>query len=176
MRGKKGRRHADPADPPRSRALHFHGHGTFAHDRPPVLGLVGRGQGGLALAVLATSGRAALEPRVLEATEVATQVHTDEWPGYAGLPEQQRGHATVNHSQGQWARDADGDGINEVHCNSVEGLWTGLRNFLRPFRGVSKWYLDQYVAMFAWIHRLKRVSDGFLRGLLGGNLSTFDST
>ena len=31
-----------------------------------------------------------------------------------------------------WARDDDGDGIREVHCNTLEGLWTGLRNFLRP--------------------------------------------
>ena len=27
-----------------------------------------------------------------------------------------------------------------VHCNTMGGEWTGLRNFLRPFRGVSKWY------------------------------------
>ena len=28
-----------------------------------------------------------------------------------------------------------------MHDNTLEGLWTGLRNFLRPFRGVNKVYL-----------------------------------
>ena len=44
-----------------------------------------------------------------------------------------------NHMPGQreWARDDDGDGIREVHSNTIEGLWTGLRNHLRPFRGIS---------------------------------------
>ena len=59
-----------------------------------------------------------------------------------------RKHATVTHSAKEFARDDDGDGINEVHCNSCEGLWTGVRNFLRPFRGVNKRYLAQYIAVF----------------------------
>ena len=37
----------------------------------------------------------------------------------------------------------------------MEGFWTGLRNYLRTFRGVSKHYLYQYVAMYAWIHNVK---------------------
>jgi len=57
----------------------------------------------------------------------------------------QRNHVTVCHTPGKrvWARDDDGDGIREVHVNTIEGLWTGLRNFLRPFRGVNKIYLQQ---------------------------------
>jgi len=45
----------------------------------------------------------------------------------------------------------------------MEGIWTGLRNFLRPFRGVHKRYLAQYVAVFEWAHNLKRVTADFLR-------------
>jgi hypothetical protein len=41
----------------------------------------------------------------------------------------------------EYARDDDGDGFCEAHCNTQEGIWTGLRNFLRPFRGVHKKYL-----------------------------------
>ena len=65
---------------------------------------------------------------------------------------------TVCHTPGKrvWARDDDGDGIREVHVNTIEGLWTGLRNFLRPFRGVSKIYLQQYLAVHEWAHNLKR--------------------
>jgi hypothetical protein len=34
----------------------------------------------------------------------------------------------------------------------MEGFWTGLRNFLRPFRGVSKWFLNSYVSFYAAMH------------------------
>lgn len=36
----------------------------------------------------------------------------------------------------------------EVHCNTMEGIWVGLRNFLRPFRGIHKQYLHLYVGIF----------------------------
>ena len=80
------------------------------------------------------------------------------------------------HSQGEWARDDDGDGIREVHDNTLEGLWTGLRNFLRQFRGVSKHYLKQYVAIFQWAYNLKRVTVEFLRSLLWGRRLTVGQT
>ena len=67
----------------------------------------------------------------------------------------------------EWARDDDGDGVREVHNNTLEGLWAGLRNFLRPFRGVSKWYLDEYVGMFAWGYAIKEVTGDFIRALCG---------
>jgi len=60
----------------------------------------------------------------------------------------------------------DGDGVREVHCNTLEGIWTGLRNFLRPFRGVHKKYLAIYVVMFEWKHNLKCVNTSFLRALM----------
>jgi hypothetical protein len=47
-----------------------------------------------------------------------------------------------------------------------------VRNFLRPFRGVSKWFLAQYVALFQWSYNLKSVLDEFLRVLVGGSPST----
>ncbi len=42
-----------------------------------------------------------------------------------------------------------------------------LRNFLRPFRGVNKVYLQQYVAMHEWAHNIKEVTVSFLRILCG---------
>ena len=48
----------------------------------------------------------------------------------------------------------------------MEGIWTGLRNFLRPFRGVNKVYLGQYAAIFEWAHNEKRATARFLRALL----------
>ena len=57
--------------------------------------------------------------------------------------------------------------MREVHDNTLEGLWTGLRNFLRPFRGVNKEYLYQYVAIFEWGHNIKRVTPAVHPGHAG---------
>ncbi len=158
--------HDDPDDPPRRRANKRRGHATFANDRPPVAGVVGRESGQVRLEVIANSDRATLEGGLDRATREGTMVYTDEWGGYGRLRETGRGHATVCHAEREWARDDDGDGVREVHDNTLEGLWTGRRNFLRPFRGVSKWRLAQSVAIFQWGYNLKRVTDDFLRCLL----------
>ena len=73
---------------------------------------------------------------------------------------------------GEYARDDDGDGVREVHCNTMEGIWTGLWNLLRPFRGVNKEYLEQYIIIFQWSYNLKAVTDVFLRCLLGCSVAT----
>ena len=106
---------------------------------------------------------------VLAATREGTRVYTDEWEAYAQLPQYGRPHATVCHKPGvrEWARDDDGDGVREVHNNTLEGLWTGLRNFLRLFRGVHKKYLYQYVALFEWTYNVKRASVAFLQAAFG---------
>ena len=85
----------------------------------------------------------------------ATMVYSDEYRSYHGmnLP-----HATVNHSQHEWARDDDGDGVREVHCNTCEGTGAGLRSFLRSFRGVHKACLQLYVATYEALVNAKRVS------------------
>ena len=138
MGGKKGVAHLDPADPPRRRANKRKGHGTWNTDRPPICGVVGRQSGQVRLSVRRHSDGATLGKVVRKATWPGTTVNSDEWRGYNSLPEMGRGHATVCHAKKEWAGDDDGDGVREVHDNTLEGLWTGLRNFLRPFRGVSK--------------------------------------
>ena len=60
----------------------------------------------------------------------------------------------------------DGDGIREVHINTIEGLWTGLRNFLRPFRGVSKHFFSGYVAIHEFRINLKRITVAFISNLV----------
>ncbi len=55
-----------------------------------------------------------------------------------------------------------------VRCIATHMQGTGLRNFLRPFRGVSKWYL----ASFEWANNLKRATDAFLGPLLSAPHST----
>jgi len=62
---------------------------------------------------------------------------TDDWQGYARIGDTGRTHSSVSHSgpKSTWAQDEDADGVREVHVNTIEGFWQGLRNFLRRFRG-----------------------------------------
>jgi transposase-like protein len=159
--------HRDPDDPPRRRANKRPGHGSWDTDRPPVCGAVGRDSGRVRLTVARRSDRATLERVVREASRPMATVNTDEWRGYNGLRAIGRRHATVCHAAGGWARDDDGDGVREVHDDTMEGLWTGLRNFLRPFRGVNEVYLYGYVTTFEWGYNVKRATLEFLRALLG---------
>jgi len=77
-----------------------------------------------------------------------------------------RVHATVCHGAKEWARDDDGDGLCEVHVNTSEGMWTTVRNFLRPFRGVHKKYLGGYVAICECSINLKRITPAFISALV----------
>jgi transposase len=99
-----------------------------------------------------------------------TTVNTDEWNGSNRVGKRPgRVHRTVDHSGPRcpWAIDADGNGVRGAPCNTLEGLWNGVRNSLRPFRGVSKWFLAQYVAVFQWGFNLKSVTGEFMRVLFG---------
>lgn len=164
--GEKGHKHDDPDDPPRRRANKQRGRGTMENDRPPILGVVGRESGQIRLTVCDNTQQATIQPQVEDRTKADTTLYTDECSAYNHIAETGRSHATVCHSQKEWARDDDGDGIREVHCNTMEGIWTGLRNFLRLFRGVHKKHLALYVAMFEWAHNLKRITSDFLRSLM----------
>ncbi len=172
--GEKGIPHPEPNDPPRRRANKRRGHGTKENDRPPVVGVVGRQSGEVRLEVVDHADQATLEKCVTEATNPGATVYTDEWSGYDHLPELERKHSTVCHTLGrrEWARDDDGDGVREVHNNTMEGIWTGVRNFLRIFRGVNKEYLGQYLAIFEWSYRIKTVTLEFLRAFLGVKVVT----
>ena len=66
-----------------------------------------------------------IQPKVEHSVPKDATLYTDESGAYNRVKESGRKHGTVNHSQKEFARD----GINEVHCNSCEGLWTGVRNF-----------------------------------------------
>lgn len=164
--GEKGTPHRDPNDPPRRRGNKRRGLGTMANDRPPIQGLIGRTTGRIRLTVCEDTKQTTVQPFVESTTGRDTILYTDESNAYRGIDATGRGHATVCHSHHEWARDDDGDGFREVHCNTMEGVWTGLRNFLRPFRGVHKKYLALYVAMFEWEYNLKRVTPKFMRMLM----------
>ena len=159
MRGKKGDYHGDWEDPPRRRANKQPGHGTYDNDRPPIVGTVGHHSGQVRLRLVQHTDQKSLEKHVHTFTQAGAIVNTDEWQGYNHII---RPPPTVCHSNKEWARDDNGDGIREVHVNTVEGMWTTVRNFLRPFRGVHKKYLSGYIAMCEFSINLKRITPSFI--------------
>lgn len=163
MRGKKGDEHFDPLDPPRRRANKRRGRGTYANDRPPVVGTVGRDSGQVRLRVVMDTTGDTLVKHVHRFTQAGAYLYTDEYQSYNHVI---RPHATVCHSLNEWARDDDGDGIREVHCNTTEGMWVDVRIFLRPFKGVHKRYLSGYVAIAEFRRNLKRISPAFISSLV----------
>jgi transposase len=158
-RGKKGEEHFDPDHPPRRRANKRRGRGTYANDRPPILGTVGRESGQVRLRMVEDTTGRTLRDHVHQFTQGEAIVNTDEYQSYNGL---NRLHDTVGHGRNEWARDDDSDGFCEVHCNSVEGMWTDVRNFLRPFKGVHKKFLAGYLALCEFRRNLKRISSTFI--------------
>ncbi len=166
-RGKKSEPHLDPADPPRRRANKQRGHGTYANDRPPIVGTVGRETGKVRLRMVEHTDSPTLTAHVAHFTQQGTLVYTDEWQGYNHLD---RPHNTVGHALKEWARDDDGDGLREVHINTVEGMWTLVRNFLRLFRGVHKKFLATYLAMCEFHINLKRITPHFIAALVTSHL------
>jgi transposase len=105
---------------------------------------------------------------VIEATVAkGALVHTDEYDVYARLDEWGYGHKTVCHARGEYARDEDGDGFREVHVNTAEGVWSLLRSWPRPHRGISQEKLPAYLAFSQVVHNARRRGKALLTTLVG---------
>jgi transposase-like protein len=131
------------------------GRGTSGDEKNPVLGFVERG-GLVHLQVVDNVQQKTIQPIIESVIAQGTLIYTDEYNIYERLEEWGYGHKTVNHSEGEYARDEDGDGFHEIHCNTQEGIWSLLRSWLRPHRGVSQEKLPFYVGFFEWIHNLRK--------------------
>ena len=97
-----------------------------------------------------------IKPIIKGSIVAKSLIYTDEYTIYNKLSEWGYEHKTVNHGQGEYARDEDGDGFCEVHCNTQEGIWSLMRSWLRPHRGVSQEKLPFYVGFFEWIYNLRK--------------------
>lgn len=131
------------------------GRGTSADEKNPVLGLVERG-GLVRLQVLDNVQQKTIEPVIKNTVKIGSLIYTDEYNIYNKVNTWGYEHKTVNHGAGEYARDEDGDGFYEVHCNTQEGIWSLLRSWLRPHRGVSQEKLPFYVGFFEWMYNLKK--------------------
>jgi transposase len=93
-------------------------------------------------------------------------VNSDEYVIYDRLEPWDYGHVSVNHSAGEFARDADGDSVNEVHVNTFEGFWSLLRSWLRVHRGISQERLPLYLGFFGVVHTVRLRGRALLGSLL----------
>jgi transposase-like protein len=116
--------------------------------------------------MLANVRQRTIQP-IIEATVVqGARVHTDEYDVYARLHAWGYEHKTVCHGRGEYARDEDGDGVREVHVNTIEGVWSLLRSWLRPHRGLSQDKLPLYLGFFQFVHNARRRGKALLGALV----------
>jgi transposase len=145
------------------------GRGTLEKEKPPILGLIQRG-GDVVLHMLDNVQQTTIQPiiqPIIQATVAAgALIHTDEYSIYARLKAWGYQHKTVCHGRGEFARDEDGDGFCEVHINTVEGVWSLLRSWLRPHRGISQEKLPLYLGFFQFVHNTRRRGKALLGSLI----------
>ena len=96
-----------------------------------------------------------------------TVVDTDEYDIDSRLEEWGYDHRTVCHAKGEYARDDDGDGFCETHVNTLEGFWSLLRSWLRPYRGISQEKLPLYLGFFEFIHNVRARGKIVLGSVIG---------
>jgi len=108
-----------------------------------------------------------IEPIIKDTIVEGSLIYTDEYNIYDRLRAWHYEHKTVNHGQGEYARDEDGDGFHEVHVNTIEGFWSLLRSWLRPHRGISQEKLPSYLAFFEFIHNARKRGKALLASLIG---------
>jgi transposase len=113
QKGRRGRRRRLAGAP---------GRGTLAQDKPPILGLgLIQRAGQVVLRMLANVQQKTIQPIIEAAVAKGARIHTDEYDIYARLPAWGFRHQTVCHGRGEYARDEDGDGLCEIHVNTMAG-------------------------------------------------------
>jgi transposase len=109
-----------------------------------------------------------IKPVIAASVVPGTLIHTDEYDIYARLPAWGYPHKTVCHARGEYARDEDGDGVCEIHVNTIEGFWSLLRSWLCPHRGISQDKLPFYLGFFQFVHNARRRGKALLGALVSG--------
>jgi transposase-like protein len=123
------------------------------------------------LKMLANVQQKTIKPLIKSFIAAGAQVYTDEYSSYDRLEFWRYEHKRVNHSAGEYARDEDGDGFCEVLVNTFEGLWSLLRSWLRPHRGILQEKLPLYLGFFEFIHNSRARGKTLLPALLSILLS-----
>lgn len=150
----------------RRRRLKGHrGRGTAETEKPPIFGIVAR-NGEVMLQMLPNVQQQTIQPLITTTVSEGSCIYTDEYTIYGRLKEWGYQHKTVNHGAGEYARDEDKDGFHEVHVNTIEGIWSLLRSWLRPHRGISQEKLPLYLGFFEFLHNARKRGKSLLPSLL----------
>ena len=103
----------------------------------PVMGLRERGGRSIAMPIEGTKAET-LRREIYKHVEAGSELHTDEFPGYANLPDYIRRH--VSHGKGEYV------GAGNIHINSVESMWAVLkRGLYGTWHKASVKHLARYV-------------------------------
>ena len=142
---------------PRQRGIQLRGRATAETGRPPCRGVVPRRDKAdqdapaaqVYFEVLEHVRTATIKPIMAAKVKGGAQFFTDAYIIYP-CTKADYDHRTVNHGAGEYAR-RDPDGTC-MHCNTMEGLWSGLRNFLDRFKGISQRFLHLRVVRYEFLH------------------------
>src|SRR5262249_7967526 len=129
-------------------------------------GMIERG-GQVVIHLVAHVKQKTIEPLMKDTIASGTLVCTDESSIYAPRDMWGYEHKSDNHGGGECARDDDGDGLCEVHVNTMEGVWSLLRSWLRPHRGISQEKLPLYLGFFEFVHNVHKRDKALLGSLIG---------
>jgi hypothetical protein len=99
------------------------GRGTLAKEKPPIFGMI-QCTGAVMIRMLENVRQVTIGPLIRQTIAEGSVVYNYEYYIYARWTDWGHTHRTVCHAAGEFARDEDGDGICEVHVNTIEGFWS----------------------------------------------------
>ena len=106
-----------------------------------------------------------LQGTIRENVKMGAWMYTDQFISYRGLEGRYR-HLTVNHADGEYARD------RFIHVNSIENAWS---HFKRQVYGIHHWisakHTDRYLDEFVWRYNLRGMEEGARVNAFLGRLS-----
>jgi len=94
--------------------------------------------GDVVIRMLENVQQVTIKPLIQATIAPGTLVYTDEYDIYGRLDEWGYEHESVCHSEGEYARDDDGDGLCEVHVNTMEGFVRSVDRKRNIFSGRSQ--------------------------------------
>jgi transposase-like protein len=126
------------------------GRGT---SKQPVMVLVERG-GQARVRVIADVTGETLKGAIRETVHASARIISDEWAGYRGIgAEFKGGHATVNHSKGEYVR-------GDAYSNTAESFFALFkRGVVGAFHSVSKRHLWRYAGEFEFRWNSRHTND-----------------
>lgn len=140
----------------KNRAFKWHGN---EKQKEILMGMLQR-DGEVYIKHIPNTGKWTLIEQVKQNVSPTARVLTDEFQAYVSLPKYGYKHEAVKHSGYEYVR-------GDVHTNSIEGFWGGLkRGIYGVYRVVSKKYLQAYADEYSWRYNHRTLGGGMFEALL----------